>query len=223
MYFPCRAMNYGALGMVMGHELTHGFDNTGRYRNIRNSMKPSTVYLLKCAQITVKPLRRTFVGNKIFDHSDVAGASPVGGVPTTSSFSTWHLGPQWAPSQYNDHLSQIWGFPRSHDRFIFNMGIPILVRRHFHIETAPWLQWNEQRQLQKETRNIYSCDLVRLILDVWRYTVLWWLRFVSINDSCTSNGLYHDNWIAGMSSDACPLTSSCHQIGVFLSSCSPFY
>ena len=33
----------------------------------------------------------TLVGNKIVDHSDVVGASPVGAAPTTSSFSTWHL------------------------------------------------------------------------------------------------------------------------------------
>ena len=32
--------------------------------------------------------RRTLVGNKIVDHSDVVGASPVGAAPTTSSFST---------------------------------------------------------------------------------------------------------------------------------------
>ena len=31
---------------------------------------------------------RTLVGNKIVDHSDVAGAPPVGAAPTTSSFST---------------------------------------------------------------------------------------------------------------------------------------
>ena len=31
--------------------------------------------------------RRTLVGNKIVDHSDVVGASPVGAAPTTSSFS----------------------------------------------------------------------------------------------------------------------------------------
>ena len=30
----------------------------------------------------------TLVGNKIIDHSDVVGASPVGAAPTTSSFST---------------------------------------------------------------------------------------------------------------------------------------
>ena len=30
------------------------------------------------------------LGNKIVDHSDVVGASPVGAAPTTSSFSTWH-------------------------------------------------------------------------------------------------------------------------------------
>ena len=33
-------------------------------------------------------IRRTLVENKIVDHSDVVGASPVGAAPTTSSFST---------------------------------------------------------------------------------------------------------------------------------------
>ena len=36
----------------------------------------------------VSNIRRTLVGNKIFDHSDVVGASPVGAAPTTSWFST---------------------------------------------------------------------------------------------------------------------------------------
>ena len=36
-------------------------------------------------------IRRTSVGNKIIDHSNVVGTSPVGAAPTTSSFSTWHL------------------------------------------------------------------------------------------------------------------------------------
>ena len=31
-------------------------------------------------------IRCTLVGNKIVDHSDVVGASPVGATPTTSSF-----------------------------------------------------------------------------------------------------------------------------------------
>ena len=34
---------------------------------------------------------RTLLGNKIVDHSDVAGASPVSVAPTTSSFSTEYL------------------------------------------------------------------------------------------------------------------------------------
>ena len=33
-------------------------------------------------------IRRTIVGNKIVDHSDVVGTSPVGAAPTTSSFLT---------------------------------------------------------------------------------------------------------------------------------------
>ena len=31
---------------------------------------------------------RTLTGNKIIDNSDLVGASPVGAVPTTPSFST---------------------------------------------------------------------------------------------------------------------------------------
>ena len=33
-------------------------------------------------------ISHTLVGNKIVDHWDVVGASPVGAAPTTSSFST---------------------------------------------------------------------------------------------------------------------------------------
>ena len=36
----------------------------------------------------ISNIRRTLLGNKIVDHSDVVGASPVGAAPTTSSFST---------------------------------------------------------------------------------------------------------------------------------------
>ena len=44
--------------------------------------------LIKFHYREVSNIRRTLVGNKIVDHSDVVGASPVGAVPTTSSFST---------------------------------------------------------------------------------------------------------------------------------------
>ena len=57
----------------------------------------------------ISNIRRTLVGNKIVDHSDVVGASPVGAAPTTSSFSTWHLASrnsaQTAASQYENLLS----------------------------------------------------------------------------------------------------------------------
>ena len=36
----------------------------------------------------VSNIRHTLVGNKIVDHSDVVGASPVGAASTTSSLST---------------------------------------------------------------------------------------------------------------------------------------
>ena len=34
----------------------------------------------------ISTIRRTLEDNKIVDHSDVAGASPFGAAPTTSSF-----------------------------------------------------------------------------------------------------------------------------------------
>ena len=46
------------------------------------------------AEVHLNKYRKTFnmsgtlVGNKIVDHTDVVGASPVGAAPTTSSFST---------------------------------------------------------------------------------------------------------------------------------------
>ena len=54
-------------------------------------------------------IRRTLIDNKIVDHSDVVGASPVGAAPTTSSFSTWHLvsrdSAKKAARQYENLLS----------------------------------------------------------------------------------------------------------------------
>ena len=59
-------------------------------------------------------ISRTLVGNKIVDHSDAVGASPVGAAPTTSSFSTEHLASidsaKTAARQYDNPLSvEIWG------------------------------------------------------------------------------------------------------------------
>ena len=46
-------------------------------------------YAINCFEYhKTSDIRRTLVGNKIVDHSDVVGASPVGAAPTTSSFST---------------------------------------------------------------------------------------------------------------------------------------
>ena len=55
--------------------------------------------------------------------------------------TSWHS--SWAPSQYKHCLSQALGIPmlkirRSWDRLIFNMAIPMLVRRYLYIEMTPW-------------------------------------------------------------------------------------
>ena len=49
-----------------------------------DTVQATSYYLNFCK---TSNLRRTLVGNKIVDHSDVVGASPVGAAPTTSSFS----------------------------------------------------------------------------------------------------------------------------------------
>ena len=59
--------------------------------------------------------KHIFVGNKIVDHTDVAGASPIGTAPTTSSFSTQHLASMdWAKTtarRHEEHLSLRRGLP----------------------------------------------------------------------------------------------------------------
>ena len=59
--------------------------------------------------------RHSLVGNKIVDHLDVVGASPVGVAPTTSSFSTSKLATMdWAKiaaSRDEKHLSWAFGAP----------------------------------------------------------------------------------------------------------------
>ena len=52
----------------------------------KREKEASVSYQLAYRQVS--NIRRTLVGNKIVDHSDVVGASPVGAAPTTSSFST---------------------------------------------------------------------------------------------------------------------------------------
>ena len=66
-----------------------------------------------CAFMTKRIYRRvsnissTLVGNKIVDHSDVVGASPVGAVPTTSSFSTSLAWAQTTTRRGEKHLSLV--------------------------------------------------------------------------------------------------------------------
>ena len=47
----------------------------------------SQLMMMNCYRQTSN-VRRTLVGNKIFDHADVVGASPAGAAPTASSFPT---------------------------------------------------------------------------------------------------------------------------------------
>ena len=54
----------------------------------KSALIQEVVYYLIEWYRKVSHIWRTLVGNKIVDHSDVVGASPVGAAPTTSSFPT---------------------------------------------------------------------------------------------------------------------------------------
>ena len=55
------------------------------FKWINHNIKYSTTkFILR----QTSDISRTLVRNKIVDHSDVVGSSPVGAAPTTSSFST---------------------------------------------------------------------------------------------------------------------------------------
>ena len=73
----------------------HSCDTINSLRPSDTSMhewsRPSLLQILACHlgfvnYRQVSNIRRTLVGNKIVDHSDVVGASPVGAAPTTSSY-----------------------------------------------------------------------------------------------------------------------------------------
>ena len=67
------------------HHMSMMLANTGS----GNGLVPDGAKPLSEPVLTYRQnIRRTLVGNKIVDHSDVVGASPVGAAPTTSSFST---------------------------------------------------------------------------------------------------------------------------------------
>ena len=54
----------------------------------------------------VSNIRRTLVGNKIVDHSDVVGASPVGAAPTTSSLPSNLLGGGGEAEMKNERIQK---------------------------------------------------------------------------------------------------------------------
>ena len=53
--------------------------------------KPQEGIVCKSLHRQTSNISRTLVSNKIVDHLDIVGASPVGAAPTTSTFSTVRL------------------------------------------------------------------------------------------------------------------------------------
>ena len=90
----------------------------------------------------VSNIKRTLVGDKIVDHSDIVGASPVGVAPTISSFCTEYLASiDWVKANVRwdeNHLSfVIWC--HLYQRF-YGMYISILSFNYFYYPEVP-LGW----------------------------------------------------------------------------------
>ena len=62
-----------------------------RHRCFKQWLSAVRELAASCAYHKISNISRTLVGNKLVDHSDVVGASPVGAAPTTPSFSTYCL------------------------------------------------------------------------------------------------------------------------------------
>lgn len=81
MFFYTRVLNYGAIGSILGHELTHGFDNNGRkydkYGNYRQWWSNSTIdkfeNLTKCF---VNQYSQFYVP-EVDDHVRIAFVLPI--------------------------------------------------------------------------------------------------------------------------------------------------
>ena len=70
--------------------------------------KPMTAGRTERTYRKTSSISRTSVGNKMVDHSDVVGASPVGAAPTTSSFSTQHMASMdWAETTARGYKKQL--------------------------------------------------------------------------------------------------------------------
>ena len=70
--------------VLMGNHHSKTIDWRSIFFIIATLMLEKSIFMYR----KVSNIRRTLVGNKIVDHPDVVGASPVGAAPTTSSFST---------------------------------------------------------------------------------------------------------------------------------------
>ena len=70
----------------------------------------------------------TFTGNKLVYHSHVFGATPIGAAPTSSSFSTKHLGSiDWATTTATGDKNH----------FFFNLGRLVLESKRYPQSAPP--------------------------------------------------------------------------------------
>ena len=86
---------------------------------------------------------------------------------------------------------------RSRDRLIFNMEIPILIRRHIHIETAPRSQWgipikfdliNKDLTIIRYLPSISTCFQHLMALSCLSiYLSQYWIKMKHIPNRITTN------------------------------------
>ena len=104
--------------------------------HLHYSSREETMHYRQTAHIS-----RTITGNKIFGHSYVVGASPVGAAPNTSSFSAWHLASMVGHKHLQDKVrisKMLWvAAPYIKDFTVLYVG-KMIYRRWWHGSPTLW-------------------------------------------------------------------------------------
>ena len=121
--------------------------NSFTFKNVE-SIHWNICYSVSFKYLKTSNIKRALVGNKIVDHSDVVGASPVGAAPITSSFSTWYLAlrdsTKKAARQYENLLSVGFDASNIRDLTVVHQYIDSIYR-NMSQEMPSYLPWFAMR------------------------------------------------------------------------------
>ena len=139
---------------------------------------------LQYSYIQTSKIRATLVSNKIVDHSDVVGASPVGAAPTTSSFPAEPLASTvWAKTtarQDKKHLKCWFGSSYTIVLMVRFFKSPSIIKFWFSTVSAK-VEYRTYFEITKDTPslthkgerwNVY-CEYLDCLMMELRLTIAW--------------------------------------------------